>query len=88
MDSRLKDIVDYLNSVETRCTYGVIAEILEVNVQSVGAMLGNRCPWASWVVNAKTGEPTDYSESEKHPNLYRKKHIIKSAEVIRRNLEL
>jgi len=88
MDPRLETIVSYLNKVKTRCTYGVVAEVLGVNSQSVGMMLGNRRPEASWVVNSKTGDPTDYTDAEKHPDLYRTTRIIKSAEVLRRNLGL
>ena len=86
MEGKLKVIIDYLNKVETRCTYGVVAELIGVNSQSVGMHLGERRPEVSWVVNASTGDPTDYKESEKHPNLYRTERIIKSAEVLRRNL--
>jgi hypothetical protein len=79
-------ILQYLNKVKTRCTYGVIAQIIGVNTQSVGRLLGERRPEASWVVSEKTKEPTGYLDEEKHPDLYRTKRIIKSAEVIRRNL--
>jgi hypothetical protein len=86
MEDKVRIIVEYLNRVKTRCTYGVVAEILGVNSQSVGLHLGERRPEVSWVVNAKTGDPTDYIDSEKHPELYRTDRIIKSAEVLRRNL--
>jgi len=86
MEDKIQKIVKYLNTVKTRCTYGAVAEILGVNSRSVGMYLGQRRPEVSWIVNAKTGEPTDYEESEKHPDLYRKNHIIKSAEVLRRNI--
>jgi hypothetical protein len=88
MDDKLEKIVEYLNKVKTRCTYGVVAEIIGVNPQSVGVHLGERRPEVSWVVNLNTGDPTDYQNSEKHPELYRTKRIITSAEVIRRNLGL
>ena len=86
MEEKIRIIIDYLNKVKTRCTYGVVAEILGVTSQSVGKHLGERRPEASWVVNSKTGDPTDYTDSEKHPELYRTNRIIKSAEVLRRNL--
>lgn len=86
MEDKVRIIIEYLNKVKTRCTYGVVAEILGVNSQSVGLHLGERRPEVSWVVNAKTGDPTDYIDSEKHPELYRTDRIIKSAEVLRRNL--
>jgi alkylated DNA nucleotide flippase Atl1 len=83
---KLKQILDYLNEVKTRTTYGVIAELLDVNPRSVGQLLGEKRPEASWVVNSKTKEPTDYSEAEKHADLYRTERVIESAEVFRRNL--
>ena len=79
-------VLEYLNRVKTRCTYGAVAEVLGVNSRSVGKYLGDRRPEASWVVNAQTGEPTDYLESEKHPDLYRTDRVIGSGEVLKRNL--
>lgn len=84
----INQILEYLNREQTRCTYSVVAEILGVNPQSVGQILGERRPEASWVVNAKTGDPTDYDKSQKHPRLYRTDRIIRSAEVLTRNLGL
>lgn len=86
MDEKIELIIKYLNKVKTRCTYGVVAEIIGTNSQSVGKYLGERRPEVSWVVNANTGDPTGYSDSEKHPELYRTDRIIESAEVLRRNL--
>jgi alkylated DNA nucleotide flippase Atl1 len=69
--AQLKRFLGYLNEVKTRTTYGVIAKLLKVNTRSVGQLLGEKRPEASWVVNSKTKDPTDYTESEKHPELYR-----------------
>ena len=82
----LQRIIDYLNETKTRTTYGVIAELLGVNPRQVGQLLGDKRPEASWVVNGKTREPTDYSDAEKHADLYMTERIIESAEVFRRNL--
>jgi len=81
-------ILEYLNEARIRTTYGVVAKILGVNPRSVGQLLGERRPEASWVVNTKTKDPTDYTEDEKHPDLYRTDRIITSAEVIKRNINL
>ncbi|RLA42688.1 MAG: hypothetical protein DRR42_22985 [Gammaproteobacteria bacterium] len=86
MQARVSRILIYLNEVKTRCTYAAVAEFLGVSPQSVGQLLGKRRPEASWVVNSKTGDPTDYLDSEKDPELYRTDRIIKSADVLRRNL--
>ena len=88
MQEKVATILDYLNKVKTRCTYGAVAEVLGVSSRSVATLLGERRPEASWVVNAKTGNPTDYLEDEKHPELYRTSRIIKASEVLRRNLGL
>lgn len=58
MKDKIRTIIQYLNKVKTRCTYGVVAEILGVNSQSVGMLPGERRAEASWVVNSKTGDPT------------------------------
>lgn len=88
MNEKLKKIVDYLNQVKTRCTYGAVADVLGVNPKNIGAYLGERRPEVSWIVNSKTHEPTDYLDSEKHPDLYRTNMVISSPEVLRRNLGL
>ena len=88
MQDQVEIILEFLNRVKTRCTYGVVAEILGVPAQSVGRLLGERRPEASWVVNSSTGDPTDYTDAEKHPDLYKKQRMITNAEVLRRNLGL
>jgi alkylated DNA nucleotide flippase Atl1 len=88
MEDKVNKILAYLNREKIRCTYGAVAQALGVNARSVGQLLGERRPEASWVVNTKTLEPTDYGEGEKHPDLYRTSRIITSAEVLRRNLQL
>jgi hypothetical protein len=86
MEEKIELIIEYLNKVKTRCTYGAVAEIIGTNSQSVAKYLGERRPEISWIVNANTGDPTGYSDSEKHPELYRTRRMIVSAEVLRRNL--
>ena len=79
---------DYLNEVKTRCTYNAAAQALGVKPAEFKKLLGDRSPENSWFVNTGAGEPVGYDESEKHPELYRTKRIIKSAEVLTRNLDL
>ncbi len=86
MQRKIDKILEYLNHVKTRCTYGAVAKVLGTNSQSVGKYLGEKRPEASWVVNATTGEPTGYLETEKHPELYRTDRIIASHEVLLRNI--
>ena len=86
IEEKVEKILGFLNTVKTRCTYKVVAEILGVSAQSVRKHLGERRPEASWVVSSTTGHPSDYKDDEKHPDLYNKKRMITNAEVLRRNL--
>ncbi|MDA9049971.1 hypothetical protein OAD22_03925 [Pseudomonadales bacterium] len=88
MQAKVDKILVYLNKVTTRCTYGAVAKVLGINARSVSQLLGEHRPEASWVVSATSGDPTDYLDSEKHPELYRTTRIITSAEVLKRNLGL
>ena len=74
----LAEILEFLSAVQVRATYGAVGEVIGVNPRSMGASLGGRSLDASWIVNAGTGLPTDYSQSEMHPSLQRKAEIISS----------
>lgn len=74
----LGEILGFLNEAKTRATYGAVAALLGVPAVSLGAALGARRPEASWVVNAETGLPTDYEQSEWHPDLLVSSTIISS----------
>ena len=71
-------ILDCLNRERVRATYGAVGEVLQLPAQSVGQALGSQTRRASWVVNAKTGEPTGYAVDQKHPDLYRTPRIIRT----------
>lgn len=77
-------ILAYLNRARVRCTYEAAAKVMEVNILSVGRLLGDRRPEASWVVNKGTGEPKGYAEHDKHPELYCRSHVIKTGEELLR----
>ena len=79
---------DYLNEVKTRCTYNAAAQALGIKPAELKKLLGERTPENSWFVNTSAGEPVGYADNEKHPELYRTKRIIRSAEVLTRNLDL
>ena len=83
-ENRVKEILDYLNDAHVRCTYGAVGEVIGVPPQSVGGYLGEKCKEASWVVRADTGEPTGYTDAEKHPRLKERKHIIRSGTELER----
>lgn len=85
MDAALLKFVTYLDRNKIRATYKAVADAAGVPVQSVGGLLGEKCPLASWVVNDKTGEPTGYADHQKHPDLHRTSEIIRDGdELIRR----
>jgi len=80
----VEQIRDCLERERIRATYGAVGAVIGRPAQSVGAALGNRRRHASWVVNARTGEPTDYDPSEKHPDLHRTSEIIRTEDELRR----
>jgi hypothetical protein len=88
MLDKVNIIREYLNDVKTRCTYNAAAQAIGVKPAELKKLLGDRTPESSWFVNTGAGEPVGYSDEEKHPELYRTKRIIKSAEVLTRNLVL
>jgi hypothetical protein len=88
MQDKIIIIRDYLNKVQTRCTYNAAAEAIGVKPAEFKKLIGDRSPESSWFVNTGAGEPLGYAEGEKHPELYRTKRIIKSAEILSRNLDL
>jgi hypothetical protein len=88
MQDKITIIRDYLNAVKTRCTYNAAAKALGIKPPALKKLLGDRSPENSWFVNTGAGEPVGYADDEKHPELYRTKRIIESAEVLTRNLDL
>ena len=88
MQDKITVVIDYLNRVKTRCTYNAAAKALGITPQALKKLLGERRPEISWLVNSGTGDPAGYADNEKHPELYRTKRIITSAEVLTRNLDL
>lgn len=82
----IETILEYLNAVPVRATYGAVGEVLGVRPQVVPRLLGARRPEASWVVNGTTGEPTGYAPEEVDPRLPGT-HLIRSGDELRRGLE-
>ena len=88
MEDKITLVIDYMNEVKTRCTYNAAAKALGITTITLKKLLGERRPEISWFVGSETGEPTGYTGDQKHSELYRTKRIIKSAEVLTRNLHL
>ena len=82
----IETIVEYLNAVPIRATYGAVGDVLGVRPQVVPRLLGRRRPETSWIVNASTGEPTDHTREQIDPRLARTP-IIRSGDELRRDLE-
>lgn len=74
----LAQILTFLNGEQVRATYGAVGELLGVMPRAMGAQLGPHTQERSWIVNADTGLPTDYSQDETHPSLFRSAEIISS----------
>jgi hypothetical protein len=88
VQDKITVVVDYLNEVKTRCTFNAAAEAIGITSQALKKELGEPRPEVSWFVSPTSGEPMRYTDSEKHPELYRTKRIITSAKVLKRNLGL
>jgi|TARA_B110000967_G_scaffold208812_1_gene262315 hypothetical protein len=88
MQGKVSSVVDYINEVKTRCTYNAAAEAIGITPQALKKLLGEARPEISWFVSPTSGEPMRYTDSEKHPELYRTTRIITSAQVLKRNLGL
>lgn len=88
MEDKVTLVLDYMNEVKTRCTYNAAAKALGITTTTLKKQLGERRPEISWFVGTESGEPTGYTDEQKHAELYRTKRIIKSAEVLTRNLPL
>ena len=82
----IETILEYLNGVPVRATYGAVGEVLGVRPQVVPRLLGARRPEASWVVNGTTGEPTGYAPDELDPRLPGTR-VIRTGDELRRGLE-
>lgn len=87
MSITAKEILDYLNEVEIRCTYGAFGELTDTPAQSVAQKhLGEKRPEASWVVNSETEKPTGYLPGELHPNLFKNEVIIRTGKELRKEI--
>ncbi|MBV1932940.1 MAG: hypothetical protein KUG71_14640 [Porticoccaceae bacterium] len=88
MQDKTSIVVDYINEVKTRCTFNAAAKALGITPQALKKQLGEPRPEISWFVSPTSGEPMRYTDSQKHPELYRTTRIITSEKVLKRNLEL
>lgn len=83
MDPEVEKVVAALEAKKLRATYGAVAKYLGVPQRSLGDLLGRKCPKASWVVNAGTGEPTGYFPTQMHLDLKSQSRIIMTDDDLR-----
>lgn len=77
----LDRILDELNTARQRATYGAVAATLAVSPRAL--MAGReRSQHDSWVVNLKTGLPTDYAVELLHPELTANEAIITTKDML------
>lgn len=78
----LDAILDQLNSYHQRATYGAVAGVVDSSPRSL--MSGReRDPRSSWIVRRESGQPTGYSEEQKHGALTERERILSSPEELR-----
>jgi len=88
VDTTLDEILQFLNATKTRATDGAVAGILGIPPSALSTLLGERRPDASWIVNAETSLPTDYSAAESHPDLLSTASIIRTGNELTLRLTL
>jgi hypothetical protein len=68
-------IAEVLEKYRQRATYGAVAGLLGVPTRSLMRDYA-KSPRYSWIVNQKTGLPTDYGASQIHPELASRDEIL------------
>jgi len=76
MSYTIDDILEALNKHQIRATYSAVAALLGVHQRRVSQLLGNRRPFASWVVAKSTGMPTGYLKANLHKELQSNPNVI------------
>ena len=81
-DDSLTPILYALQDARRRATYGAVAGA--VGVPAMFVMRGRpRDPLHSWVVNARTGRPTGYTDDQTHADLLAHDAVIRDADAVR-----
>ena len=80
-------ILAYLNLKKVRATYGAMAEILGIHALKVGQYLGEKRPYASWIVSKDSGMPSGYKPVDCHPDLTVNERIIQTGKELELELE-
>jgi hypothetical protein len=82
----LDGILDVLNKVQLRATYGAVAGVIGGIAQGV---MRNRPanPRHSWVVAKRNGLPTNYSDNQMHRSLLRSRTVLSTREQLQEVLD-
>lgn len=81
-DSALEAVIDTLERYRVRATYGAVAAHLGRNATFLMDAFP-RTPRYSWVVNQDCEQPTNYTASEKHPELTMNSLVLKDVRALR-----
>ncbi len=84
----LAEVLQFLNAEQVRATYGAVGELVGVSPRNVGALLGDRRPEASWVVNAADGVPSGYDADQVHAHLLSTPDVISTGRALRLRMML
>lgn len=78
----LESILDVLNQFHQRATYGAVAGVVNSSPRSL--MTGrDRDKRSSWVVSRESGQPSGYSDEQKHEALTEREKILGSPDDLR-----
>lgn len=79
----IDSILDHLEQYHQRATYGAVAALVNSSPRSL--MTGrDRNPRSSWVVSRRDGQPTGYTDEQKHPELGERERVISTPEELRK----
>ena len=69
MESKVQQMLEFLERNKLRASYKDVADFLRIPRAALAMLLESRPPEACWIVNEETGKPSGYAESECHPDL-------------------
>ena len=78
IEQKVAAILVALNEQKSRATYSAVGELIGVHPKNVDDFLGERRPYASWVVSRRIHMPSYYLPAQRHPELESKQHVIDS----------
>ena len=93
-EEMMEQVLFVLNKYKIRATYSAVTSAIYPEyqdstsfVKGISQLLGNRRPYASWVVSKSTGKPTGYAEDECHRELFLNDTVLDADDLIRLMLD-